>query len=199
MPRPSNQVNDRRNATSAGQRLVAVSLTARSKTSNVVHEGRELVGEIRCIHWAEDIPFGSAQAQAAGYLGEAAAMAPKIYLSLTMLRESRRLHYYRAGRLIWIRASKTAFASALTRSGPHMVACTAKPISIGLQPSAKSWRHQRPRSPLNRPRKRSDGRLHVRRPPERSRSPANGAHHTRDASACSAPIRTLSGCHGLGM
>jgi hypothetical protein len=53
-----------------------------------------------------------------------------------------------------------------------MVACTAKPISIGLQPSGKSWRHQRPHSPVNRPRKRSDGRLHVRRLPERSRWPA---------------------------
>jgi hypothetical protein len=44
-----------------------------------------------------------------------------------------------------------------------MVACTAKPISIGLQPSGKSWRHQRPRSPVNRPRKRSDAPLHVRK------------------------------------
>jgi hypothetical protein len=35
----------------------------------------------------------------------------------------------------------------------HKVACTAKPISIGLQPSGKSWRHQRPRSPANRPKK----------------------------------------------
>src|SRR5215831_13636088 len=77
----------------------------------------------------------------------------------------------------WIRAWKTAFASARTRSGPHMVACTATPISIGLQPSGKSWRHQRPRSPVNRPRKRSDGRLYVRRLPERSRWPANAAHH----------------------
>ncbi len=34
---------------------------------------------------------------------------------------------------------------------------------------------------------------------ERSRWPANAAHHTRDASACSAAIRTLSGCHGLAM
>src|SRR6266576_3246440 len=75
----------------------------------------------------------------------------------------------RSGRFKWIRAWKTAFASARTRSGPHMVACTAKPISIGLQPSGKSWRHQRPRSPVNRPRKRSDARLHVRRLPERSR------------------------------
>ena len=64
-----------------------------------------------------------------------------------------------------------------TKSGPHVVACTAKPISIGLQPSGKSWRHQRPRSPVNRPRKRSDGRLYVRRLPERSRWPANAAHH----------------------
>jgi hypothetical protein len=85
------------------------------------------------------------------------------------------------------------------RSGPHMVACTAKPISIGLQPSGKSLRHQRPRSPVNQPRKRSDGRLHVRRLSERSRWPANAAHHTRNASACSVAIRTLSGCHGLGM
>ena len=61
-----------------------------------------------------------------------------------------------------------------------MVACTAKPISIGLRPSGKSWRqprsptnrrrksekswrHQRPRSPPNRPGKRGAGRLHVRR------------------------------------
>jgi hypothetical protein len=55
------------------------------------------------------------------------------------------------------------------------------------------------RSPANRLRKRSAGRLHVRRPPERSRWPANAAHHTRNASACSVAIRTLSGCHGLGM
>jgi hypothetical protein len=126
-------------------------------------------------------------------------LAPNIYPLLTMLGGSRRLHHQSAGRFKWIRAWKTAFASARTRSGPHMVACTAKPISIGLQPSGKSWRHQRPRSPANRPLKRHPGRLHVRRPPERSRWPANAAHHTRNASACSAAIRTLSGCHGLGM
>jgi hypothetical protein len=61
-----------------------------------------------------------------------------------------------------------------------MVACTAKPICIGLQPSGKSWRRQRPRSPVNRPRKRSDGRLYVRRLPERSRWSADPAHsHAR--------------------
>ena len=49
------------------------------------------------------------------------------------------------------------------------------------------------------PRKRSAGRLHVRRPPERSRWQANAARHTGDASARSAAISTLSGCHGLGM
>jgi hypothetical protein len=52
---------------------------------------------------------------------------------------------------------------------------------------------------VNRPRKRSDAPLHVRRLPERSRWPANAAHHTRNASACSVAIRTLSGCHGLGI
>jgi hypothetical protein len=96
---------------------------------------------------------------------------------------SRRLHHHSAGRFKWIRAWKTAFASAHTRSGLHMVACTAKPLSIGLRRSGKSWRHQRLGSPANRPRKRSAGRLHVRRPPERSRWPANAAHHARDASA----------------
>ena len=35
---------------------------------------------------------------------------------------------------------KTAFASAHTRFGPHMIAYTAKLISIGLRPSGKSWR-----------------------------------------------------------
>jgi len=39
----------------------------------------------------------------------------------------------------------------------------------------------------------------TRRLPERSRWPANAAHHTRNASACSVAIRTLSGCHGLGI
>jgi hypothetical protein len=53
--------------------------------------------------------------------------------------------------------------------------------------------------PANRLRTRSDGRLHVRRPPERSRWQANAARHTGDASARSAAISTLSGCHGLGM
>jgi hypothetical protein len=33
---------------------------------------------------------------------------------------------------------KTAFASELTRSGPRMAASTAKPISIGVRPNAKS-------------------------------------------------------------
>jgi hypothetical protein len=33
---------------------------------------------------------------------------------------------------------KTAFASALTKFGPHMATPTAKPTSIGLQPSGKS-------------------------------------------------------------
>ena len=114
---------------------------------------------------------------------KAGLSAPNIYLSLTITGRSRRLNYYPVGRLIWIRAPKTAFGNAPTRSGPHMVACTATPISIGLQPSGKSWRHQRPRSPANRSRKRSAGRLHVRRSRERSRWPANAAHHSRDASA----------------
>jgi hypothetical protein len=99
--------------------------------------------------------------------------APQHLLFVNRAGRSRTLHHYPAGRLIWIKAPKTAFASALTRSGVQMASCTAKPISIGLRPSGKSWRHQRPRSHANRPRKRSDGRLHVRRPPERSRSPAN--------------------------
>src|SRR5262249_56097670 len=83
------------------------------------------------------------------------------------------------------------------KSGPHMVACTAKPISIGLQPSEKSWRHQRLRSPVNRPRKRSDGHLYVLRLPERSRWPANAARHPEMLTASAAAIRALSGCQHL--
>ena len=37
-----------------------------------------------------------------------------------------------------IRTWKTSFASALTRSGPRVVAHMARPISIGLRPSGKS-------------------------------------------------------------
>ena len=40
-------------------------------------------------------------------------------------------------------------------------------------------RHRRSRSSANPPRKRSDGRLHDRRPPRPSQWPANLAHHTR--------------------
>jgi hypothetical protein len=94
---------------------------------------------------------------------------PKILPFVNYAERSRKLHHQQAGRLTWIRAWKTAFANAPTKSGPHMTACTAKPISIGFRPNGKSWRHQRPRSPTNQLQKRSDGRLHVRRPPERSR------------------------------
>ena len=93
----------------------------------------------------------------------------------------------------WIRAPKTAFASALTRSGAQMASCTAKPISIGLRPSGKSWRHQRPRSQANRPGKRSDGRLHVLRPPERSRSPANATQHGPASPATHFALGVASG------
>jgi len=104
---------------------------------------------------------------------------------------SRRLHHQPAGRLTWIRAWKTAFASAPMRCGPHMAACTVKPSSTGLRPNGKCWRHRRPYSPANQVRRRSHGRPHVRRPPERSRGPADAAHHIRDARACSAAISTL--------
>ncbi len=117
--------------------------------------------------------------------------------SVNYAERSRRLHRQQSGPLTWTTASKTAFASALTRSGPHMAMCTAKPISIGLRPSGKSWRHLRPRSPANPPRKRCAGRLHVRKPPRTLRGPAKAAHHTRDVSTCSAAISTLSGRHGL--
>jgi hypothetical protein len=53
-----------------------------------------------------------------------------------------------------------------------MAMCMAKPIGIGLRPSGKSWRHRRPRSPDNPPRKRSAGRLYVRKPPRALRGPA---------------------------
>src|SRR5262249_48146039 len=79
-----------------------------------------------------------------------------------------------------------------------MVACTAKPISIGLQPSGKSWRHQRPRSPVNRARKRGDGRLYVRRLPECSRWPANATHHPEMLTACSATIQNVERLPRLG-
>jgi hypothetical protein len=54
----------------------------------------------------------------------------------------------------------------------------------------------RARPPI-RPRKGCAGRLHVRKPPRTLRGPAKAAHHTRDASTCSAAISTLSGRHGL--
>jgi hypothetical protein len=63
----------------------------------------------------------------------------------------RRFRRQLAGRFTWITAWKTAFASALTNSGTHMAAYTAKPINIGLRPSGKSWRHRRLRSPASRP------------------------------------------------
>jgi hypothetical protein len=126
-------------------------------------------------------------------------MRPKINPSLTMLGDEEGVIIGHLRASTWIRAPKTAFASARMKSGPHMVACTAKPISIGLQPSEKSWRHQRLRSPVNRPRKRSDGHLYVLRLPERSRWPANAARHPEMLTASAAAIRALSGCHGLGM
>ena len=101
-------------------------------------------------------------------------------------------------RLTWTRAWKTAFANAPMRCGPHMAACTVKPSSTGLRPNGKCWRHRRPCSPANQIRRRSHGHPHVRRPRERSRGPADAAHHIRDARACSAAISTLSGSHGLG-
>ena len=104
-------------------------------------------------------------------------MRPKINPSLTMLGDEEGVITSQIRTFTWIRAPKTAFASALTRSGVQMASSTVKPISIGLRLSGKSWRHQRPRSHANRPRKRSDGRLHVRKPPERSPSPANVAQH----------------------
>src|ERR1700757_3735933 len=62
----------------------------------------------------------------------------RIYLSLTVLRDQGRSIYNQAGPLTWIRTWKTSFASALTRSGPRMVAYTVRPISIGLRRSEKS-------------------------------------------------------------
>jgi hypothetical protein len=97
--------------------------------------------------------------------------------------------HQRAGCLQWIRAWKTAFASALTKSGAHMAACTVKPISIGLRPSGKSWRHRRQRSPANPLRKKSAGCLHVRRPPRRLCGPADAVH---------APIGLERSCRGKG-
>ena len=68
--------------------------------------------------------------------------------------------------------------------GPHMAMCTAKPISIGLRPSGKSWRHRRPRSPANPPRKRCAGRLHVRKP-----LPCAGQLNAAHAPPVKTPVR----------
>jgi hypothetical protein len=62
----------------------------------------------------------------------------RIHLSLTVLRDQGRSIHHQAGHLTWIRTWKTSFASALTRSGPRMVAYTVRPISIGLRRSEKS-------------------------------------------------------------
>ena len=70
---------------------------------------------------------------------------------------------------------ESRFASAPTRSGRRTAACTAKPLSIGLWPSGKSWRH-RQFSPANPLRKKSAECLHVREPPRRSRGPARIPH-----------------------
>jgi hypothetical protein len=117
-----------------------------------------------------------------------AAVLPKSRSSLCLMpnfsfvncgERSRTRHISPKGRLTWTGAWKTAFASAPMRCGPHMAACTAKPSSIGLRPNGKCWRHRRPPSPADRPRKRSAHRLHIRRPPERSRGPADATPTTR--------------------
>jgi hypothetical protein len=96
---------------------------------------------------------------------------PKSPSSLCYGERSRTIHHQPRRRLTWTRAWKTAFASAPMRSGPHMVACTAKPSSTGLRPNGKCWRRRRPSSPANQIRRRSHGQPRVRRPPERSRGP----------------------------
>jgi len=106
----------------------------------------------------------------------------KFYPSLTMVRDQERSIISPEGRLTWTRAWKSAFANAPMRSGPNMVAWTAKPSSTGLRPNEKCWRPRRPSLPANQIRTRSHGRQHVRKPPERSRGPADAAHHIRGAS-----------------
>jgi hypothetical protein len=106
----------------------------------------------------------------------------KFYPSLTMVRDQERSIISPEGRLTWTGAWKSAFANAPMRSGPNMVAWTAKPSSTGLRPNEKCWRPRRPSLPANRIPTRSHGRQHVRKPPERSRGPADAAHHIRGAS-----------------
>jgi hypothetical protein len=109
-------------------------------------------------------------------------------------RPASELSLYGQGPLI-----KRAFANAPMKCGPHMAACTAKRISTGLRPNGKCWRHRRQSSPANQIRRRTHGRPHVRRPPERSRGLADAADLTRDASPCSAAISTKGGDYARGL
>src|SRR5262249_54737565 len=96
----------------------------------------------------------------------------------------------------WIRAPKTAFASARMKSGPHMVACTANQHWLAAEREILAASTPAlAREPAPKKKRRSP----VLRLPERSRWPANAARHPEMLTASAAPIRALSGCHGLGM
>src|SRR5215471_18899327 len=126
-------------------------------------------------------------------------LRPKFYRSLIMVRDQGRSIISPEGLLTWNRAWKTAFANAPMKCGPHMAACTAKRSSTGLRPNGNSWRHRRQSSPANQIRRRTHGRPHVRRPPERSWGLADAADLARDASPCSAAISTKSDDYARGL